>query len=48
MVVGAEVDCLLVGDSLLGRTLMEVCFVGYGVVYTSTAVGSYGIACVVG
>ena len=44
----AEVDCLLGGDSLLGITLMDECFMGHGVVYTSTDVGSYDIACVVG
>ena len=49
MVVGAKVlGCLLGGDSLLGKTWMEVCMVGHDVVRTGTAVGSYGTAFVVG
>ena len=52
--VGAKVlGCLLGGDSLLGRTWMEVCRVGRNVIReiflrTCTAVGSYGTAFVVG
>ena len=47
------IGCLLGGDSLLGRTWMEVCRVGRDVVgglrlRIGTAVGSYGTAFVVG
>ena len=48
MVVGAEVECLIGGGFLPGHTWMGVSMVGHDVVNISTAVGSYGTACVVG